>query len=76
VKGVFPSWTDNKTVQGSNNWWKGAELNLTDVNLTKTELDLFVVEVETFKVAESSSLLNLVLEVLLNGGKMLEPKTV
>jgi hypothetical protein len=73
---VFPSWTDNKALRGLNDWWKGAKLNLTNANLTKTEFNLVVVEVKSFKVPEPSSLLNLVLEVLLDGGDVLKPKTV
>jgi hypothetical protein len=72
---VFPSWTDYEAVRGLNIWREGAKLDLTDANLTKTEFDSVVVEVEAFKEAESSSLLDLVLEVLLNRGNMLEPKT-
>jgi hypothetical protein len=72
---VFPSWTDYKAVRGLNNRWEGAKLDLTYANLTKTEFDSVVVEMETFKVAKSSSLLDLVLEELLNRGDMLEPKT-
>jgi hypothetical protein len=73
---VFPSWTDNKVVRDSNDGRKGAELNLTNTNLTKTKFNSFVIEVKTLKVSKSSSLLNLILEVLLDGGNMLEPKTV
>jgi hypothetical protein len=64
---VFPSWADYEAIRGLDIWWKGAKLNLTNANLTKTEFDSVVVEMETFKITESSSLLDLVLEVLLNG---------
>jgi hypothetical protein len=73
---VFPSWTDNEAVRDSNNGRKGAELNLTDTNLTKTKFNSFVIEVKALKVTKSSSLLDLILEVLLNGGDMLEPEMV
>jgi hypothetical protein len=73
---VFPSWADNKAVRDSNNWQEGTELNLTNTNFTETKLNSFVIEVKTLKVSKSSSLLDLVLEVLLDGGDMLKPKTV
>ena len=55
---------------------EGAKLNLTKADFTKTEFDSVVVEVESFKVTETSSLLDLVLKVLLNGGDVFKPKTV
>jgi hypothetical protein len=73
---VFPSWTDNKAVRDSNDGWKCAKLNLTNANLAKTKFNSFVIEMKMLKVSKSSSLLNLVLEVLLDGGDMLEPKAV
>jgi hypothetical protein len=73
---MFPSWADNKAVRDSNNRREGAELNLTNTNFTETKFNSFIVEVKTLKVSKSSSLLNLILEVLLDGGDMLKPKTV
>jgi len=55
---------------------EGAELDLTNTNFTKTEFDSVVVEVKSFEVTESSSLSDLVFEVLLNGGDVFKLKTV
>ena len=73
---MFPSWSDNKAVRGLDDRWKGAELDLTDTDFTKTEFNSVVVKVEPFKVTESSSVSDLVLEVLLNGGDMFKPESV
>ena len=73
---MFPSWGDDEAVRGLDDRRKGAELDLTDADFTKTEFDSVVVEVESFKITESSSVSDLVLEVLLNGGDVFEPETV
>ena len=73
---MLPSRGDNEAVRGLNNRRENAELDLTDTNFTETEFDSVVVEVKSFKVTESSSVSDLVFEVLLNGGDVFEPKTV
>jgi hypothetical protein len=57
---MFSSWTDDEAIWGLDDWWEHAELDLADSNLVKREFNSVVVEVESFKVSDPSSLVDLV----------------
>ena len=71
---MFSTWTDNEAIWGLDDGRKRAKLDLANSNLVEREFNSVVVEVKAFKITDPSSLVDLIFQVLLNGGDVLEPE--
>jgi hypothetical protein len=73
---VSSSWANDKAVWHLDYWWKCAELDCDKLNFLEIKFDLVVVEVEIFKIVDSSASADLFFDILLNWGDMCEPEVV
>ena len=73
---VSSFWADNKAVWHLDYWQKCAELDCDKPNFLEVEFNSVIVEVEIFKIMDSSSSTDLFLDILLDWGDVCKPEVI
>jgi hypothetical protein len=73
---VSPSWADDKVVWCLDYRWEHAKLDCDKLDFFEIEFNLVVVQVEVLEIVDSSSGVDLFLNILLDRGDMCEPKVI